>query len=136
MTNSNALTHADMAIATKVAKEIFDKTDLSERKLAEKYDVKRSLVQRVKKEFAEGKWDEIFKTPEVEEEVSETPKQVKSNLTKATHLKKPAAKSVGIFNSVNGDYEAFAKVLISEKADITPAYINGQFHRCINFVNK
>lgn len=130
--------YENFEVAKVIASEYMKGIALSERKMAEKHNVKRSLIQRVKKEFAKGDWTEIL-TPKKEVKVVKMKYPVKRevkmsnvDLTDRTHRNTPAQRSIEVFREVNGDFEKFAKALLRANPKMTSAYINGQFHRCEN----
>lgn len=125
----NATSYIAYDIAVIIAAEYKNGTELSERKMAEKHNVPRSRIQKIKKEVAAGEWDEIL-SPKVE--VSHNVKLTKVKLTAKTHQKAPTAKAMSIFKSVNGDFDQFTQTLLNMNPEITKAYINGQYHRCQN----
>lgn len=127
----NATSYIAFDIAKIIAAEYKAGTELSERKMAEKHNVPRSRIQKIKKEVAAGEWDEIL-APKVEIEVAHNVKQTSVKLTNKTHQKAPTAKAMSIYKSVNGDFDLFTQTLLNMNPEITKAYINGQYHRCEN----
>ncbi|CAM6709700.1 hypothetical protein L2106_07750 [Citrobacter portucalensis] len=122
----------ELTVENKIASELNAGTDLSERKLAEKHDVPRSVVRRVKANI------EKYTVVEQEEKaVSEAPEAVKiENIekllaSKSAH-KKPSGISMIIFKRSEGDFALFKKQM-SGKSD---AYVRDQFLRCTNETNK
>ncbi|CDK44988.1 GntR family transcriptional regulator [Escherichia coli] len=140
-----------MIIENIIAAEINAGTDLSERKLAEKHGVSRSVVRRVKTniekytvvEVAEAKAETVeVKNVEVVD-VKEATKIVskiagfgidnidKLLKSKSSH-KLPSAISVICYQQAEGDFEKFSKRMLGK----SKAYIRDQFLRVINSLKE
>ncbi|AIA64853.1 hypothetical protein AVV44_gp054 [Cronobacter phage S13] len=126
----NATSYIAFDIAKIIAAEYKAGTELSERKMAEKHNVPRSRIQKIKKEVAAGEWDEIL-APKVEAPAHNV-KQTSVKLENKTHQKAPTKKAKAIYDSVNGDFDQFTLTLLEQNPKMTKAYINGQYHRCQN----
>lgn len=132
MTNTiNAETYVAFDLAKEIAVEYKNETAVSERKMADKYNVPRSRIQKIKKEVLNGDWDEILTVKEIETETHNV-KQTKVKLSTKTHQKAPTKKSLVIFESVQGDFDKFVLAILETNPTITDAYINSQFYRCVN----
>lgn len=125
----NATSYIAYDIAVIIAAEYKNGTEISERKMAEKHNVPRSRIQKIKKEVANGEWDEIL-APKVE--ATHNVKLTNVKLENKTHQKAPTKKAMNIYKDVNGDFDRFTETLLEQNPEITKAYINGQFHRCEN----
>lgn len=108
----------------KIALAYKNGTALSERKMAEKYNVSRSVIQRIKKQVASGEFKFDFDLNSV------------FNFEKALKAKSanqaPTKKSLNIFIQTNGDFELFAQ----EMNNKTEAYIKHQYLKCYNRKNN
>lgn len=137
----------ELTVENKIASELNAGTELSERKLAEKFEVSRSVVRRVKanieKYTVEVKEVVQEAKPEVQKEantvtVIETVKaeaivpKVLANIEKLlaskSANKKPAEISMIIFKRSEGDFELFSKQMLGKSSQ----YIKDQFLRCVN----
>lgn len=126
----NATSYIAYDIAVIIAAEYKNGTELSERKMAEKHNVPRSRIQKIKKEVMNAEWDEIL-APKVEEPAHNV-KQTAVKLDNKTHQKAPTKKAKAIYDLVAGDFDKFTLTLLEQNPEITKAYINGQYHRCEN----
>ncbi len=118
----------DMNVENKIEALLNAGTDLSERKIAEKFETSRSVVRRVKAD--------VQKYTVVEEEApkasyEEIPNIEKLLKSKNAH-KKPSSISVEYFTKTKGNFKKF-KNLMSDKS---AAYVRDQFLRCINEVSR
>lgn len=127
----NATSYIAYDIAVIIAAEYKNDTELSERKMAEKHNVPRSRIQKIKKEVANGEWDEIL-APKVEVKEAHNVKLTNVKLENKTHQKAPTKKAKAIYDLVAGDFDKFTLTLLEQNPEITKAYINGQYHRCEN----
>ncbi|HAW2200203.1 TPA: GntR family transcriptional regulator [Escherichia coli] len=137
----------ELTVENKIASELNAGTELPERKLAEKFEVSRSVVRRVKanieKYTIEVKEVVQEAKPEVQKEantvtVIETVKaeaivpKVLANIEKLlaskSANKKPAEISMIIFKRSEGDFELFSKQMLGKSSQ----YIKDQFLRCVN----
>lgn len=139
-----------MIIENIIAAEINAGTDLSERKLAEKHGVSRSVVRRVKAniekytvvEVAEAKAEtvevnnvEVVDVKEATKIVSKIAdfgiENIEKLLKSKSSHKLPSAISLVYFEQTNGDFEKFSKKMLGK----SKAYIRDQFLRCVNAKN-
>lgn len=129
----------ELTVENRIASELNAGTDMSERKLAEKYDVPRSVVRRVKaniekytvvEEVKAEKTVEVVDAVEAERIVNQTfgLDNIEKLLASKSANKKPSAISMIIFKRTEGDFELFKK----QMSDKTAAYQRDQFLRCVN----
>ncbi|GIP81216.1 hypothetical protein pm083_23040 [Escherichia coli] len=123
-------------IENKIAAMINAGTDLPERKIAEQFEVSRSVVRRVKANI------EKYTVKPVEEEViaseieagevkeSEIPNIEKQLASNSAH-KKPSEISLIVYRQTKGDFIEFGKRMTGK----SKAYIRDQFLRCTNKTN-
>lgn len=127
----NATNYVGFEVAKEIAAEYKNETAVSERKMAEKYGVPRSRIQKVKKEVQNGEWDEVL-NPVQEKEFSHNVRQTKVSLKNKTHQNAPTKKAKALYDLVSGDFDKFTESLLESNPNMTQAYINGQYHRCQN----
>ena len=129
----------ELTVENRIASELNAGTDMSERKLAEKHDVPRSVVRRVKANIeeytvvAEVKAEnmvEVVDAVEAERIVNRAfgLDKIEKLLASKSANKKPSAISMIIFKRTEGDFELFKK----QMSDKTAAYQRDQFLRCVN----
>lgn len=118
-----------LTIENKIAAMINAGTDLSERKLAEHFEVSRSVVRRVKANI-EKYTVEVIDTEKAETVITQAfgIDNIEKLLTSKSANKKPGAISMIIFKRSEGDFALFSK----QMAGKTSAYIRDQFLRCVN----
>ncbi|EFJ99662.1 hypothetical protein KY049_001749 [Escherichia coli] len=129
----------ELTVENRIASELNAGTDMSESKLAEKYDVPRSIVRRVKANIEEYTVVEEVKAENTVEVVDAVEAQrivnqafgfdnIEKLLASKSANKKPSAISMIIFKRTEGDFELFKK----QMSDKTAAYQRDQFLRCVN----
>ncbi|HBZ8158474.1 TPA: GntR family transcriptional regulator [Escherichia coli] len=130
-------------IEYKIASELNAGTELSERKLAEKFNVTRSVVQRVKRNIEKYTIEieikaEVKEEPKVADVVEVETKEVQGidNIekllkSKSAH-KKPSSISLFVFKRSEGDFALFSKHMLGKSKQ----YIKDQFLRCMNKDSK
>lgn len=139
-----------LTVENKIASELNAGTELSERKLAEKFETTRSVVRRVKANIEKYTVVEAVQEekPEVKKintaEVIDTVKaeeithkavgldNIEKLLASKSANKKPAEISLLIFKSVKGDFELFSKQMLGKSSQ----YIKDQFLRSKNKLDK
>lgn len=137
-----------MTIENIIAAEINAGTELSERKLAEKHGVSRSVVRRVKaniekytvavKEVAavETKTVEVVDVEDAKKTVSDVTafgiENIEKLLKSKSSHKAPSAISVICYAQSEGDFEKFSKRMLGK----SKAYIRDQFLRVINSLKE
>ncbi|MDU1170419.1 MAG: hypothetical protein E6989_03310 [Citrobacter freundii] len=135
-----------LTVENKISSELNAGTELSERKLAEKFETTRSVVRRVKANIEKYTVVEAVQEakPEVKKlntaEVIDTVKaeeithkavgldNIEKLLASKSANKNPAEISLLIFKSVKGDFELFSKQMKGKSSQ----YIKDQFLRCVN----
>lgn len=136
----------ELTVENKIASELNAGSELSERKIAEKFETTRSVVRRVKANIEKYTVVEAVQEakPEVKKlntaEVIDTVKaeeithkavgldNIEKLLASKSANKKPAEISLLIFKSVKGDFELFSKQMKGKSSQ----YIKDQFLRCVN----
>ncbi|MFG0514936.1 GntR family transcriptional regulator [Kluyvera intermedia] len=119
----------ELTVENKIANELNNGSELSERKLAEKYEVSRSVVRRVKADIKSY-------TVEIIGENKDTPvinqtfgiDNIEKLLASKSAHKKPGEISMIIFKRSEGDFSLFSKQMDGK----TKYYIRDQFLRCVN----
>lgn len=101
----------ELTVENKIAAFINAGTDFSELKIAERFEVPRSVVRRVK-----------------ESEIPNIEKLLASN---SAH-KKPSEISLIVYRQTKGDFIEFGKRMTGK----SKAYIRDQFLRCTNKTNR
>ncbi|MBJ8767526.1 GntR family transcriptional regulator [Citrobacter freundii] len=139
-----------LTVENKIASELNAGTELSERKLAEKFETTRSVVRRVKANIE--KYTVVEAVQEAKPEVKKLNTVEVINTVKAVEIthkavgldniekllasksanKKPAEISLLIFKSVKGDFELFSKQMQGKSSQ----YIKDQFLRSKNKLDK
>lgn len=130
-----------MIIENIIAAEINAGTDLSERKLAEKHGVSRSVVRRVKANIEKYtvKAVEVETVEEVKTYAKVTEKSADCGIkniekllaSKSSH-KAPSAISIICYQQAEGDFEKFSKKMLGK----SKAYIRDQFLRVLNSIKE
>ncbi|MHB7569817.1 hypothetical protein ACYCNP_25345 [Citrobacter braakii] len=136
----------ELTVENKIASELNAGSELSERKIAEKFETTRSVVRRVKANIEKYTVVEAVQEakPEVKKlntaEVIDTVKaeeithkavgldNIEKLLASKSANKNPAEISLLIFKSVKGDFELFSKQMKGKSSQ----YIKDQFLRCVN----
>ncbi|EMM6967529.1 hypothetical protein QM190_06850 [Enterobacter hormaechei] len=122
----------ELTVENKIAAFINAGTDFSERKIAERFEVPRSVVRRVKEnieKYTMKPVEEEFVAGAVKE--SEIPNIEKLLASNSAH-KKPSEISLIVYRQTKGDFIEFGKRMTGK----SKAYIRDQFLRCTNKINR
>ncbi|MGS7257716.1 hypothetical protein [Enterobacter hormaechei] len=117
----------ELTVENKIASELNAGTELSERKIAEKFETTRSVVRRVKANVQKYTVVEVKEAEEIIQQACGIDNIEKLLKSKSAN-KKPADISMIIFKRSEGDFALFSKQM-SGKSN---AYIRDQFLRCVN----
>ncbi|EOZ9159082.1 hypothetical protein M8Q05_01635 [Enterobacter hormaechei] len=123
----------ELTVENKIAFDLNAGTEISERELAEKHEVPRSVVRRVKANIEKYTVVETVDVVEAKKIINQAfgIDNIEKLLKSKSANKKPADISVIIFNRSEGDFALFSKQMNGKSS----AYIKDQFLRCVN-LNK
>lgn len=124
----------ELTVENKIASDLNAGTEISERKLAEKYEVPRSVVRRVKANIEKYNVVETVDVVEAEKIINQAfgIDNIEKLLSSKNAHKVPSEVSMIIFKRSEGDFALFKKQM-SGKSD---AYIRDQYLRCVNKTNS